>query len=155
MLSIEVRAEEGFFEKLKGYTARTQRKYNLELDRITELVFQKVIENLNGKILQPKTGQLRDSIQKETHHEGYDFIAFVGPLPPTAKAYALEYGGDHSYPIPVGPKGFLANKDDNFFSKSDVIHPPALKYAYLASALTEVEPEIDAQKFFATLEEGL
>lgn len=155
MLSIEVRAEEEFFTKLKGYTARTQRKYNLELDRITELVFQKIVENLNGKILQPKTGQLRDSIQKEVHHEGYDFIAFVGPVPATAKAYALEYGGTHEYPIPVGPKGILANKDDNFFSKRDVLHPPALKYAYLALALAEVEPEIDASKFFATFEEGL
>jgi hypothetical protein len=154
MLSIEIRATEDFFTKLKGYTARTQAKYNTELDRITDLVLTKVIENLSGKILQSKTGELVGSISKETHHSGYDFIGFVGPVPATPKAWALEFGGKHSYLIPLGDKGVLANKDEQFFSKRAVIHPPSKEYAYLRSALDDVLPEIDGKKFFATFEEG-
>jgi hypothetical protein len=154
MLSIEIRTNDAFYTKLKGYTQRTQAKYNAELDRITDLIFTKVIENLSGKILEPKTGQLRDSIVKETHHSGYDFIGFVGPVPTTAKAYALEFGGRDWYLIPIGERGVLANKAENFFSKSAVGHPPSKEYAYLRSALNDVLPEIDGKKFFATFEEG-
>src|SRR6266436_314187 len=108
MLSIEVRPSDRFGEKLYGLSHRIRSKWNARLEETAHLLKEKVLQNLDGKILQKRSGQLYESIQEETYTSGYDFIAFVGPIPATPKAYALEFGGKGDYVIPVGPKGFLA-----------------------------------------------
>lgn len=138
MLSLEIKPSERFGERIYGLAARTRRQWNEKLGLLADLLYDKVIENLSGKVLQTKTQQLRGSITKEVSTSGYDFIAFVGPEPATPKAYALEFGGKSSYLIPVGPKGVLANRETDFFSKHDVIHPPSLEYRYLRSARDDV-----------------
>jgi hypothetical protein len=139
MLSIQITPSPGFGEKIYGLSARIRTKWNQKLEQTAELLHEKVLENLSGKILGVRSGQLRDSIQKDVYSSGYDFIAFVGPVPATPKAFALEYGGKGDYLIPVGPKGFLANREGDFFTKHSVDHPPSKEYAYLRMALEEVE----------------
>jgi len=100
-----------------------------------------VIENITGKVLQSRSGDLLRKLGPgpEVYASGYDFIAFVGPRPAGPKEYALEFGGKGAYVIPVGLKGFLANEEDDFFSKADVVHPPSKEYRYLREARDEVE----------------
>jgi hypothetical protein len=152
MLSIEVKTSDRFGEKIYGLSDRIRTKWNAKLEETAHLLKEKVLQNLDGKILHKRSGQLYESIQEETYTSGYYFIAFVGPIPATPKAFALELGGRGDYIIPVGPKGFLARKEDNFFSKRDVLHPPSKEYAYLRTALEEVEPTIPGE-FAAILQE--
>ncbi len=139
MLSIEVQPSAAFGEKIYGLSRRVRQKWNQKLEATTYLLKEKVLQNLDGKILQKRSGQLYGSIQEEIQVSDYDFIAFVGPIPATPKAYALELGGKGDYVIPVGPKGMLANKEGDFFSKRDVTHTPSKEYAYLRTAMEEVE----------------
>lgn len=145
MLAIEIKPSDRFGEKLYGLSSRVRRKWNLKLEETAKLLYEKVLENLSGKILQSKTGQLRESIELETQTSGYDFIAFVGPVPATPKAYALEFGGRGDYLIPLGPKGMLANRETGFFSKNSVIHPPSKEYAYLRTALSDIEATLPGE----------
>jgi len=139
MLSIQITPSARFGEKLYGLSARVRRKWNDRLTELARLTKEKVLENLDGKILNKRSGELYESITEEHFTSGYDFIAFVGPIPATPKAIVLEFGGQGDYVIPVGPKGFLANKEGDFFSKRDVIHPPSKEYAYLRHALEDME----------------
>jgi len=157
MLSIEIRPTQGFGEDLVDLSARQRRKADQELDRLADLLYTKVIENLSGKVLQSKTGELKGSISKEVYHSGYEFIAFVGPVPATAKAFALEYGGKDYYmiyPSKAQVLAWIADDGDYVFAKR-VAHPPSKEYAYLRSALEEVREELDATKFIATFEDKL
>lgn len=139
MLDIEVTPSPLFGMKLFNLNKRLRTKWNRTLERTATELYEKVLENLSGKILNVKTDQLRQSIAKEVESSDFDFIAFVGPVPATPKAYALEYGGKGDYVIPVGAKGVLANRETGFFSKRDVLHPPSKEYAYLRTAMEEVE----------------
>lgn len=139
MLSIQIHPSEAFGEKLYGLSDRVRAKWNAKLETVAKLLYEKVIENLEGKILQPRSRQLVDSVDLEIFTSGYDFVAFVGPVPATPKAAALEFGGEGDYVIPVGPKGVLANPQTGFFSKHDVVHPPSKEYAYLRTALRDIE----------------
>jgi len=145
VLSIEVHPSPRFGEKIYGLSNRIRSKWNQRLEATAHLLKEKVLQNLDGKILHKRSGQLYESIHEETYASGYDFIAFVGPIPASPKAFALEYGGKGDYIIPVGPKGFLASKDGDFFSKRDVIHPPSKEYAYLRTAMEEIEPTLPGE----------
>lgn len=145
MLSIEVHPSPRFGEKIYGLSNRIRSKWNQKLEEVAHLLKEKVLQNLDGKILHKRSGQLYESIHEETYSSGYDFIAFVGPIPATPKAFALEFGGKGDYIIPVGQKGFLASKEGDFFSKRDVLHPPSKEYAYLRIAAEEIEPMIPGE----------
>lgn len=149
MLSIQISSSEAFGEKLYGLSERVRLRWNAKLEATARLLYEKVIENLSGRILHEQSGQLRDSIDLEIFTSDYDFIAFVGPVPVTPKAVALEFGGVGDYLIPVGPKGVLANPTTGFFSKHSVVHPPSKEYAYLRTAMEEVESLIPGE--FETL----
>jgi hypothetical protein len=139
MLSVQITSSEAFGERLYGLSDRVRARWNAKLESTARLLYEKVIENLSGKILQIQSGELLGSIDLEIFTSEYDFIAFVGPVPVTPKAVALEFGGAGDYLIPVGKGGVLANKDTGFFSKATVVHPPSKEYAYLRVAMEEVE----------------
>lgn len=145
MLSIQIGPSTAFGEKLYGLSKRLRSKWNARMESAGQELKAKVLENLDGKILQKRSGQLYDSIELDVYTEGYDFIAFVGPVPATPKAMSLEFGGKGDYLIPIGAKGVLANKDTGFFSKSSVIHPPSKEYAYLRTALEEIEASLPGE----------
>jgi hypothetical protein len=152
MLSIQISSSDAFGERLYGLSDRVRTRWNEKLEFTAKLLYEKVIENLSGRILQVQSGQLRDSVELEVFTSGYDFIAFVGPVPVTPKAVALEFGGAGDYLIPLGRGGVLANRETGFFSKSTVVHPPSKEYAYLRTAMEEIEALIPTE-FDALLRE--
>ena len=112
-----------------------------KMEELTELAYQKVIENLSGKVLQKRTGALAASIRKENHVEGDFYLGLVFPAPADAKAFALEKGGKGYYPI-VATKAsvlhFFMKSGTEVFAKS-VDHPPSKEFAYLRLAAEEME----------------
>lgn len=118
------------------------------LINLTDVLYAKVIENLSGRILQEKSGQLRDSVQRTTDvMDGYYplYIGTVYVSPITPKAVALEYGGKQSYLITPSKGEFLKfywEKMGKTVYLRSVEHPPSKAFAYLRSALEEMESEI-------------
>ena len=115
---------------------------------LIELVREKVEENLGGAVLQTKTGNLLAALRSGVSEAGGNTIGFVEIEPGSKEEVygrAHEYGGKSSYWIEVGAKGVLANKEDNFFSKRDVLHPPAKERSFMRSALREMMPTIIAE----------
>lgn len=110
----------------------------------TFAVYKKVIENVEGKILQQKSGQLAQSIKIKTGQQGNDYVGEVYVDPATPKAYALEYGGKDYYAIyPVNKTWlhFFWEKIGMWVYLDYVNHPPSKEYAYLRQALEEVNLE--------------
>lgn len=147
MFAIQITTSQAIYDEWSELPVKFRLELATKIDRIADLVEAKVRENLSGGILDIKSGQLIGSIRKEIDiaaigavEHGGAFIAFVGPIPATPKAWALEYGGKGSYVIPVGKRGVLANRETGFFSKRDVVHPPAKEYAYLRSVPPEIAP---------------
>lgn len=140
MLSIEIKPTESFGEKIYGLSARVRHKWDQRLDALTELLYDKVIANVSGKILQSKTGDLKSRIVKESFHSGYEFIGFVGINQATPKDYALEFGGTGPYTITPKEKLWLYWYDQYsgpVFAKH-VNHPPSREYRYIREAEEEV-----------------
>lgn len=112
-----------------------------KMTQLTDMLYDKVIENLSGKILQRKSGELASSIRKELDFSADVMIGTVYVEPATAKAEALEYGGKEYYPI-VATKAsvlhFFTKSGQEVFAKS-VRHPPSKEFAYLRHALWDVE----------------
>lgn len=109
---------------------------------LAQRLYDKVIENLSGKVLAEKSGELKASIQQLTDVAGDPMTAIVGPEPASAKAWALEYGGRGDYPIfPTKAKvlSFFWDKVGQQVWFPAVNHPPSKEFAYLRSALAEVE----------------
>jgi len=110
----------------------------------TYAVYRKVLENVQGKILQEKTGQLAQSIRIKTGQQGRDYVGEVFVDPETPKALALEYGGKDYYSIyPVNKQmlHFYWEKIGMWVYLDYVNHPPSKEFAYLRSALHEVNVE--------------
>lgn len=142
MFSIQVTTDVDVLEKWTSLPQRFKAALAAKMDILAKALEDKVIENLSGKVLQTKSGQLVRSIHREVHVSEYEIIAFVGPIPTSPKAYVQEFGGKGAYLIQVGSKGVLANRETGFFSKHDVIHPPLPERSYLRSALLEIAPEV-------------
>jgi hypothetical protein len=113
--------------------------------RATQLLEYKVLENLTGKILQLKTGQLYDSVRKTLDQNGdvYEGRVFIEPV--TDKALALEYGGEGYYPIDPSKGEFLKfywEKMGSVVLARHVNHPPSKEFMYLRAAMDEAREEI-------------
>lgn len=112
---------------------------------LTAIMYEKVIENLSGKILQKRSGQLASSIRMENDVNGDFYVGSVYPSPADDKAYVLEKGGKGYYPIPTSSKGqilhFFTKTGEEVFTKS-VNHPPSREFAYMRTALEEVMPMV-------------
>ena len=111
-----------------------------KLNWLTNILYESVIENLSGKVLEPRSGELRASIQQETSQNGKTVSGWVGPIPATAKAWVQEYGGNSEYPI-VPTKAnilhFIASDGAEVFA-TRVSHPPLKERSYLRSALEDM-----------------
>ena len=114
-------------------------------DKFNELgqkLYDKVVENLSGKILRQKSTQLVASIYKELDVHGNTLTALVGVNPETPKAWALEYGGLKNYPIFASKAQVLRFYWEKvgavvFFPYVD--HPPSQEFRFLRSALADVQ----------------
>lgn len=113
-----------------------------KLVELTAMLHQKVVDNVTGKILQKKTGQLAASIQQTTDTGGNPMVGSVFPAPQDSKAWVLEKGGAKTYIITA-----VRAKALHFFMKSgeerfahSVMHPPSRAFGYLREAAFEMEP---------------
>ena len=112
-----------------------------KFNELGEMLYQKVIENLSGKVLQQKSGQLAGSIRKEVDTGSDTLIAIVGPEPQSPKAWALEKGGSKNYaifPIRANALHFYWDKVGREVWLPYVDHPPSKEFGYLAKALAEM-----------------
>jgi hypothetical protein len=108
---------------------------------LTDLMYEKVMENVSGKILNKQTGQLAGSIHKENASAGDFYLGSVYVSPVTDKAWVLEKGGKGYYPITATKASvlhFFSKSGEEVFTKS-VNHPPSKEFAYLRRALEEME----------------
>ena len=109
---------------------------------LTGLMYEKVIENLSGKILNKQSGQLVSSVHQENSANGDFYLGSVYISPITEKALALEKGGKGYYPI-IATKAsvlhFFTKNGAEVFTKS-VNHPPSREFAYMRTALEEMSP---------------
>jgi hypothetical protein len=115
------------------------------MTQLTDIMYEKVIENLSGKILQSKSGELVSSIHKERTRLSEGVITgtvFVSPESP--KAWALEKGGSGSYPIIAKNQAlkFFWDKVGQVVFFPSVNHPASKEFGYLRRALEEMEPEV-------------
>ena len=118
----------------------------------TYSLYQKVMRNVEGAVLNRKTGQLAESIEIHVTTSTEPMVGWVGPVPASPKAWALEVGGKGSYIIPIGKVGVLANKETGFFSRRDVLHPPMRARHYLELALEELNVE---EEFISAIDGAL
>ena len=121
-----------------------------KFSQLSQMLYDKVIENLSGKILRQKTGQLLESIRQETDVGSDPMMTIIGPEPATPKAWALEEGGTKSYiivPVRAGALHFYWEKIGQEVWFPAVNHPPSQKFGYLSNALAEMhEPFVEGMR---------
>lgn len=122
---------------------RMKRAISRKMTQLTDLLYDKVIENLSGKILQQKSGELISSIHKDRERmSGGVITGRVYVEPESPKAWALEVGGKGMYPI-VPTKAsvlrFYWEKLGQIVYLHSVNHPPSQAFGYLRYAAEEVE----------------
>ena len=118
-----------------------------KLTELTHQLYNKVQENLSGRILQKQSGQLAGSIQQTIETNDEVIIGTVFPSPASPKAWALEKGGVAAYDIvPIKAKllHFITKEGQEVFAHH-VTHPPSKEFAYLRLALEEMAPIIPAE----------
>jgi hypothetical protein len=124
--------------------------------QLTEALYEKVIENVSGKILQIKSGSLVSSIHMTTDFSQELMTGSVYVEPADDKAWVLEKGGKGSYPI-VATKAevlhFFTKSGVEVFTKS-VDHPPSRKFAYMQTALDDMR-ELVPQGFAQYIQAAL
>jgi hypothetical protein len=104
-------------------------------------LYAKVRANVDGAILARRSGQLANSIRVSSRQEGNDYVGSVYVDPATPKAFALEFGGTKDYIITALTKPnlmFFWEREERWFVGPMVNHPPSKEYAYLRSALEDV-----------------
>ena len=115
-----------------------------KMEELTNALYEKVIENIEGKILQSRTGELAKSVYKDVEITGDEYFGRVYISPVTDKAWVLEKGGQDYYPI-VATKAqmlhFFTKSGEEIFTKS-VNHPPSRAFGYMQRALEELVPAI-------------
>lgn len=111
-----------------------------KLAELTIRMYEKVIENVSGKLLQKQSGQLLSSIDLNFGFDGNTKVGEVLVSPATPKAWALEKGGEDFYTI-IPTKTDLLHwfRDDKHHFAKEVLHPPSKEYAYLRTALEEIQ----------------
>lgn len=118
-----------------------------KLTQLTDIMYNKVVENVSGAILNKQSGQLAGSIKQQVSDYGdtYQGRVFVDPVTP--KALVLEKGGDHAYPI-YPTKGdvlkWVNSGGETVYAKS-VFHPPSKEFAYLRIAAEEMQSIIPTE----------
>ena len=117
-----------------------------KLGYLTNMLYDKVQENLSGKVLQKVSGQLAGSIRQEIEIGADVSVGSVFPDPATPKAWALEKGGEKAYiivPTKSNVLKFFMNNDVVFASQ--VVHPPSREFRYLGEALDEMTEVVPIQ----------
>ena len=113
-----------------------------KLADLTIQMYQKVMENVSGKILQKQSGQLASSINLNFGFDGNTRIGEVFVEPASPKAWALEKGGEKSYiitPVKAQVLHFFWTKIGQEVWLKSVDHPPSREFAYLRLALEEMQ----------------
>jgi hypothetical protein len=114
---------------------------------LTQELYNKVIENLSGKILQQKSGQLVSSVHQFVDQVADPMTGSVYIEPASPKAWALEHGGERSYlisPSKAQVLKFFWDKAGQTVFFPSVTHPPSREFAYLRTALEEMQPNFAA-----------
>lgn len=127
-----------------------------KLEQLTEMLRQKVVDNVSGKVLQKRSGDLASRIQSEVDTASIPMTGFVGPNPSDAKAWVLEYGGKGWYdifPVKASVLRFVSKSGDLVFAKY-VNHPPGQPFYYLRSALVEMADPV-VSGFYEALEKAI
>jgi hypothetical protein len=127
-----------------------------KLIELTQVMFDKVQENLNGKILQKQTGQLASSMQQTVEIRENVSTGAVFPEPASPKAWALEKGGKGYYEIYPTKAAVLSwvGKEGGRVFRASVNHPPSKDFRYMELALDEMRELVPAG-FEAAIQEVL
>lgn len=143
-MEVKVTTEGELFFRVDGLAPRVRLALRAKMDELVDQLYAKVMENLNGGVLQRKSGALAESIQHGVEEQGDLLIGFVAPEPQDAKALALELGGSNYYwifPSKARLLRFLGSKGDIAYASS-VFHPPSRAYRYLGSAFDDIALKI-------------
>jgi hypothetical protein len=143
--------------KLEGLDEKIKAAVEAKLGQLSYVLYTKVMENVSGKILGKRSGSLASSIKLEVDYGSNPMVGTVFPEPADAKAWALEKGGKGYYPITPSKASVLAfywDKEGRQAFLPSVNHPPSKAYAYLSSALQEME-DLVPEGFREALEEVL
>lgn len=140
MFELELRAEfrTEFWNSLPEALREAIREKTIDQ---TIALYNKVMENVEGKILHSKSGQLAESIKYSSKQDGDAYTGSIYVSPATPKAFALEYGGKDYYSIvPVNKKmlHFFWEKVGMSVYLDYVDHPPSKEFGYLRTALEDV-----------------
>lgn len=120
---------------------------------VTYFLYQKVMMNVEGAVLNRKSGQLADSIEIHVTTSTDPMVGSVGPEPATAKAWVLEVGGLKNYSIvPVKAQWLHFFTDGREVFTKYVNHPPLRARHYLQLALDEIDAE---EEFLAAIDGAL
>lgn len=136
-----IEVELTYNDNLMNMDERLKLAIAAKLTQLTRMLYEKVIDNLSGKILQKQSGELMSSIKQSTDIVGDHMTGRVFVDPPSAKAYALEFGGKSFYPIdPVKARvlHWISKEGESVF-RMHVDHPPSKEFAYLRTALEEMK----------------
>ena len=85
--------------KLDGLDEKIRLAVANKLIELTAILYNKVLTNVSGKILNKQTGQLAGSIEWNYDTSDNPMYGIVFPQPASPKAWALEKGGKSHYPI--------------------------------------------------------
>lgn len=135
-----LRIELEFDEHLAGLDAAIKAAVVRKMTELTVLAYNKVVENLSGKVLQSKTGQLVSSVSWDAEETADGVRGNVFISPQTAKAEALEFGGKSFYtivPTKASILRFVSKSGETVFAAS-VNHPPSHAFRYLGLAADEM-----------------
>lgn len=118
-----------------------------KLEALTKLMYDKAYENLSGKILQTKSGDLRRDLHFKTTRSRWYQTGTVYIAPVSGKALALEYGskGRIIEAINAGYLKFFWEKESRIFKgrPGQVIEQkPTKAYRYLQSALEDMPGQV-------------
>ena len=113
-----------------------------KLTSLTQIMYNKVRENLSGFVLNKVSGQLYDSVRQEVSSSGESDFGTVFMEPASPKAWALEKGGNGYYPI-VPTKAsllrFFSKQEGQIVFRKEVNHPPSKAFGYLRLAFEEMQ----------------
>jgi hypothetical protein len=129
--------------KLDGLDEAIQNAVIKKMTALTQELYEKVMENVSGQILQQKTGELAGSIRQMLDAVADPMEGSVYVEPASPKAWALEKGGEREYMI-LPSKGtmlkFYWDKIGQIAFLPSVNHPPSREFAFLRTALEAMRP---------------
>lgn len=132
-----------FDERLDGLDEAIFGAVAKKMIALTQELYEKVVENLSGKILQQKSGELVGSVRQSVDVAADPMTGSVYMEPASPKAWALERGGEREYlivPTKANILRFYWDKVGQTVFFPSVNHPPSREFAYLRTALEELRP---------------